>query len=734
MPGRAAILLFSCVSALDITPHRPSANSWKRTQCGGPSGTADTPSKWAYEVTPNSPPLPEYPRPMLLRGRTTDRDTGDASTWRTLNGLWEWQPGALTPPPFNQTLASSILVPFPVESCLSGVAPTSSAGYVDAMWYRLLVDVAPPAAGARTLLHFEAVDWQATVYANGELVANHTGGFDGFTADVSGAVARAANGPLELLVHVFDPADRGAQPNGKQRISAIDNPGGDTYTPASGIWQTVWLEAVPATYVSRVVVGADATTLRAKAIVDNCPEEEGTVRFEILDVDGTMLASADADVDSGEASTSIAVPSPRLWSPSSPRLYDLRVTVSTGLGPTDTVLAYFGMRTFQLANVTAPPVPMSGPRAGVDIHGGDLPNMPIELPTADPKLCWAKCNATKECAAWAYAVPGCDRWTKPQCWLKGDSHHGDTKNTCRVSGTQGMPSGRVAKPVLNGEFVFLAGWLDQSFWPDGIYTAPTDDALAYDLEAVRTFGMNMVRLHQKVNSERWYWHADRMGVVVMQDAVQKYGHANASTIPFFEHDLVAMIEGRGNHPCIVQWETFNEGDCWAVFDAAGPPHSVNDTVALARRTDWQGRLVDTDSGGGANDQPEGDVNDIHSYPDPGDPTPKGNKYAMIGEFGGIGAFVAGKEWVPGKCHTYEKVDTPQDEADTYVKMAAKILSQIGHLSASVYTQITDVELECDGFLNYDRSTKFTPAQTAAIRDANLKLVEASRRFEVRAAA
>ena len=195
-----------------------------------------------------------------------------------------------------------------------------------------------------------------------------------------------------------------------------------------------------------------------------------------------------------------------------------------------------------------------------------------------------------------------------------------------------------------------------------------------------------------------------------------------------------MIEGRGNHPCIVQWETFNEGDCWAVFDAAGPPHSVNDTVALARRTDWQHRLVDTDSGGGANDQPEGDVNDIHSYPDPGDPTPKGNKYAMIGEFGGIGAFVAGKEWVPGKCHTYEKVDTPQDEADTYVKMAAKILSQIGHLSASVYTQITDVELECDGFLNYDRSTKFTPAQTAAIRDANLKLIEASRRFEVRAAA
>ena len=314
---------------------------------------------------------------------------------------------------------------------------------------------------------------------------------------------------------------------------------------------------------------------------------------------------------------------------------------------------------------------------------------------------------------------------------QGRFHHGDTKNTCRVSGTQGMPSGRVAKPVLNGEFVFLAGWLDQSFWPDGIYTAPTDDALAYDLEAVRTFGMNMVRLHQKVNSERWYSRRPHWGC---GDAGrgQKYGHANASTIPFFEHDLVAMIEGRGNHPCIVQWETFNEGDCWAVFDAAGPPHSVNDTVALARRTDWQIDWL-TPTRAAAPTTSRRATSTTSTYPDPGDPTPKGNKYAMIGEFGGIGAFVAGKEWVPGKCHTYEKVDTPQDEADTYVKMAAKILSQIGHLSASVYTQITDVELECDGFLNYDRSTKFTPAQTAAIRGANLKLIEASRRFAVRAA-
>lgn len=181
-----------------------------------------------------------------------------------------------------------------------------------------------------------------------------------------------------------------------------------------------------------------------------------------------------------------------------------------------------------------------------------------------------------------------------------------------------------------------------------------------------------------------------------------------------------MIMGRGNHPSILQWETFNEADCWSVFNA--PPYDVPGIVSLARKLDWQNRLVDTDSGGGANKQPEGDVNDIHSYPWPGKPAPTPTKYAMIGEFGGIGAFVEGKEWKPRSCHTYLHVNTPAAEADTYIRMVAQIKAEKNKVSASVYTQITDVELECDGFLNYDRSNKFDTNQTNAIMTANQNLI------------
>jgi hypothetical protein len=277
------------------------------------------------------------------------------------------------------------------------------------------------------------------------------------------------------------------------------------------------------------------------------------------------------------------------------------------------------------------------------------------------------------------------------------------------------------KPLLNGDYTFLAGFLDQSWWPDGQYTAPSDEALEYDLTATKMFGLNMIRLHQKVNPERWYYHADRKGLVIFQDMIQKYGHASDATIPYFVDDLKAMIAGRGNHPSIVQWTTFNEGDCWGVFKT--PPYDVQGIVDLAKQLDPT-RLVDTDSGGGANNLHIGDVNDIHSYPYPGDPQPS-TQYAMIGEFGGIGAFVAGKEWVENKCHTYLHVDTPHDEAEKYIEMAKTIQDRVDHVSASVYTQTTDLELECDGFLNYDRSNKFSDADTKAIAAANQAIIKAS---------
>ena len=594
-----------------------SAGSCRNSRVLGAPATAgaDIPSKWAAEVSADKTPLVAYPRPQMVRGNA-DRDAGDSSTWTNLNGLWEWEPASDETPQFGKALNGSILVPFPVESCLSGVAPASSADIVKGMWYRLTFDAAT-ANGANTLLHFGAVDWQTHVYLNGQSLGNHTGGYDGFDFDVTSALKPTGN---ELLVYVYDPSDSGAQPNGKQRISAIDNPGGDTYTPSSGIWQTVWLEAVPATYIQKLKIDQASTTAVKVTATTNLASD---VKFEVVDKAGKTVATA-----SGASGTvvSITVPSARVWSPFDPYLYDLKVSTSG-----DSVTAYFGLRTFVL----------------------------------------------------------------------GDG-----------------PKGK--RPLLNGNFTFLAGFLDQSWWPDGQYTAPTDEGLAYDIEAVPMFGLNMIRLHQKVNPERWYYHADRLGVVVFQDAVQKYGHASDATIPFFKDDMTAMITGRGNHPCIVQFETFNEGDCWSVFKTA--PNDVAGIVSLAKKLDPT-RLIDTDSGGGANNLHIADVNDIHSYPQPGDPQPSSTQYAMIGEFGGIGAFVEGKEWKPKSCHTYLHVDTPHDEAATYVNMSKTIASRVDHVSASVYTQTTDVELECDGFLNYDRTNKFSAADTEAIRKANQAIIQ-----------
>ena len=224
---------------------------------------------------------------------------------------------------------------------------------------------------------------------------------------------------------------------------------------------------------------------------------------------------------------------------------------------------------------------------------------------------------------------------------------------------------------------------------DGEYTAPTDEALRFDLQAVGSLGMNSVRLHQKVNSDRWYYWADTLGVVVLQDAVQKYGGASAGTVEPFLADLKAMMDGRGNHPSIIQWEIFNEGDCWSVFN-------VSEVIAWARAYDPH-RLIDTDSGGGANDLHIGDVNDIHSYPWPGNPQPSATQYAMQGEYGGIGAFTPGREWSPGQCFAYLANPDAQAEAEVFVNMT-KVLVQnkAKGVSVSVFTQITDVENECDG--------------------------------------
>jgi len=529
------------------------------------------------------------------------------ATYKNLNGLWEWQSASEgDKPTFGQKLTGKILVPFPVESCLSGIAENHPY-----QLYRTVVD--KPFSKGQTLLQFGAVDWQAVVYVNGKLAGNHSGGYDGFAFDVTSMLNPTDN---EIIVSVFDPSDSGPQPQGKQRVAAIERPGGDHYSPSSGIWQTVWFENVPSDgYFESLKIRTDMTSVYITGSVMGGEQPVG-LKVDVFD-NGAIVATAN-----GMAGKEIAItiPSPKLWSPKSPFLYN--VTISTD---SDAVGSYFGLRTLELGNFTG------------------SPNMRL---------------------------------------------------------------------MLNKEPIFAAGWLDQSWWPDGQYTAPTDAALASDIAAVKMFGMNMVRLHQKINPERWYYAADTMGVMVFQDAVQHFGGNPSQDL--FKSDWAAAIHGRGNHPSIVQWEIFNEGDCVRSFNV---PEMVNFTRDLDPY-----RLIDAHSGGDMN--AGGDVNDIHTYPYPGNPKPNGKQYGMIGEFGGIGAFLDGKEWVPNKCHTYLKVDTPTEEASKYVSMAQTIAGyqKAKTASASVYTQITDVELECDGFLNYDRTNKFSAADTASIAAANQAII------------
>jgi len=624
---------------------------------GRPAGQGtDLPTRWAANVTAGVQPLPLYPRPQMVRLGTHGgsggsaaaalRDTGDPATWANLNGLWEWEPAtAATPPsrpPFGRALRDAILVPFPVESCLSGVAPHSAAQSrtMQRMWYRLTFDRltsdgagAAAAAGGTTLLHFGAVDWQSSVFLNGRLLGNHTGGYDGFSFEVT--LKPAGN---ELLVHVYDPSDGGAQPSGKQRVDAIDWPGGGTYTPSSGIWQTVWLEQVPAAHIASLTIDQSSTSAVTVTGTVAGAAAGAQLTIAVTDVDGRAVATA---TGAAGARVTIAIPSPRLWSPASPHLYDL--TVSTlGMAGADRVLAYFGLRTFALGD---------GPKAG-------------------------------------------------------------------------------KRALLNGNFTFLAGFLDQSWWPDGQYTAPTDEALAHDLQIVPRFGLNLIRLHMKVNPERWYYHADTVGVAVFQDMPQKnpgdHGAPTTNaTVPLFVDDLRAMVLGRGNHPAVLQWTAFNEGDCWDIFNASAPPNDLPGIAALVRRLDPR-RLVDMDSGGGANGLGLGDVNDIHTYaPTLADVVPSATQYAMIGEFGGVGAFDPAKEWQARGCHNYNEQPTMHGAAATYIGMAAQLRAKVDHLSAAVFTQATDIELECDGFLNYDRSSKFSDADAAAIQAANRAIMRAA---------
>lgn len=542
-------------------------------------------TRWARDVTPDNV-WREYPRPQMVRER-----------WLSLNGVWDY---AVTSnegkPPVH--FEGKILVPFPIESHLSGVGRRLDEH--QALWYRREFTVPTEWRGQRVKLHFGAVDWETTVFLNGRQLGVHRGGYDAFTFDLTPLLQW--EGTNELRVVVMDPTE-GDQPRGKQSR----NPEGIWYLPSSGIWQTVWLEPVPAASIRGLYLRPDleARVLRMRVMVDAADDVmvDCVASFEGQEAGRVMGASG----------TELTLPLHPVqpWSPDWPALYDLQVSLRRGTQEVDRVTSYFGLR-----------------EIGV---------------------------STDE------------------------------------SGRQRL--------FLNGKPLFQMGVLDQGFWPDGLYTAPSDEALRFDLETVKRLGFNLIRKHVKVEPARWYYWADRLGLLVWQD-MPSANNASPEGRRQFESELHRMMEQLGNHPCIVMWVLFNEG--WGQFDT--------ERLVRGMQTVDPTRLVDNASGW--TDSKVGNVIDLHSYPEPLGPATEASRATVLGEFGGLGLAMEEHKW-SDRTWGYQGMSDPETLTRQYCLLMDKVwmLHDTSGLAAAVYTQLTDVETECNGFLTYDREVlKVDPLQ------------------------
>jgi hypothetical protein len=540
-------------------------------------GTLKT--RWASKV--GDLPHREYPRPQMVR-----------KNWTNLNGLWDLQ---ILDKSNRQVWKGKILVPFPVESQLSRVqrrVPEDGS-----LVYRR--SFSRP-KGDRVLLHFGAVDWATTILINGKDVGSHQGGYDPFSFDITDGLRPTGN---VLEVRVKDPTDRGSQPRGKQ----VNKPQGIFYTPTSGIWQTVWLEPVPRQAIGALELKPQMDgTLTVIVKSSNAPGlSRVRTGFSVELVDGRQRVRAEGIVG---GSAVLKVRQPKLWSPSSPTLYPIRVRMGE-----DEVESYVAFRDVRV----------------------------------------------------------------------GKARDGKTRI------------------LMNGQPLFLIAPLDQGFWPDGLYTAPTDEALKYDLDVTKRMGFNSVRKHVKVEPARWYYWCDKLGLAVMQDMPSMSGFIGSNdpdlnlptaTKRQFRTELESMIRSLWNHPSIVMWVPFNEG--WGQHDTVA-------TADFVKKLD-PSRIVNSVSGW--TDRKVGDVHDIHVYPGPGSPRPEDRRAAVLGEFGGLGLPVPENSWRKTGWG-YQSFQTKAELTDRFVGLFRNLhfLIQEPGLSAAVYTQTTDVETEINGLMSYDRA-------------------------------
>ncbi|MEE1065496.1 MAG: glycoside hydrolase family 2 TIM barrel-domain containing protein [Acutalibacteraceae bacterium] len=560
-------------------------------------------TRWTDEVDLDCP-LPEYPRPQLVR-----------SEWQNLNGRFEYAITGLDEA-FPENYDGEIIVPFAPECYLSGVNKTIEPD--NFLWYRKKFILKNSFAGKKCIINFGAVDWKCKVYINKNLVAEHTGGYVPFSADISDAIIDGEN---ELIVRVYDPTDANWQDRGKQ----VRESKGFWYTATSGIWQTVWLEPVEEVYVKSLKITPDIDNGIVKLTTNF--NGEATIKAIVKEGDRIVFAG---EIDRSEAM--IKIPNPRLWSPEDPFLYDIALALCSADGTIlDAVTSYFGMRKFSI----------------------------------------------------------------------------------------GYDDKRIPRLCLNNKPYFQNGLLDQGYWSDGGLTAPCDEALIFDIKAMKDLGFNMLRKHIKVEPQRWYYHCDRLGMIVWQDMVcgaEKIDNfvvgflpnigirkAKDSNYALFkvapeecrrEHEkaMYETIDNLYNFPSIGCWVPFNEA--WGQFDAK----RIGEQVKAYDPS----RIVDHASGW--HDQGGPEINSMHRYILPVTMRKNDGRPFALTEFGGYSRKIENHMWNAKKSFGYIMFKDKTSLTKAYERLFERqIIPKISKgLCATVYTQVSDVEFEVNGIFTYDR--------------------------------
>jgi beta-galactosidase/beta-glucuronidase len=582
-------------------------------------------TRWTKDVNPECP-RPEYPRPQMTRER-----------WLNLNGLWDYSVVDQSVERIER-FYQKILVPFPLESALSGVKQPLRLD--QRLWYRRTFRVPEEWKGERVLLHFGAVDWQAEVWVNGKKAGSHLGGYLPFSFDITPYLWEDDN---VILMAVWDPSEAGLQECGKQTRT----PNGIWYTSISGIWQTVWLEPVPQTYIQSIKMTPDIDTGKLTLDVVLGGETKGTLIHARAFAGGQEIATAEGMT---WIPFHLQIPNPHLWSVDDPYLYDLKITLLKDGQPVDEVGSYFGMRQFSIEK---------------------------------------------------------DKNGRPR--------------TC-----------------LNHKPVFMLGPLDQGYWPDGLYTAPTEEAMLFDLEYTKKLGLNTVRKHVKVEPLRWYYACDKLGLIVWQDMpnggkpvgdttstlamhfglnrddtrdYKSAGRTEEANRKQYREDLKGMIDLLYNSPCIGLWVPFNEG--WGQFDA----REVGEWTKQYDPT----RLVDHASGWYDRGGP--DFISKHAYVlKLKNHSDRSGRPYIISEFGGYSWMVPGHSWNEAKKFGYKFYDSSAALTTAYVDLLEKELLPLidQGLCAAIYTETTDAEIEINGYLTYDREVEKMDLQR--VRDLHRRLI------------